>query len=619
MSDAVAALAPGFRFHPTDGELVGYYLRRKVSGKPFLFDPISLIDIYKSEPWDLPGLSRLKSRDLEWYFFSALDKKYGVGSRTNRATDRGYWKTTGKDRPIQRNMQTIGMKKTLVYHIGRAPHGERTNWVMHEYRLEDQELGKDGVSQAGKDAFVLCRVFQKSGAGPKNGEQYGAPFVEEEWDDDLLVPQKESGKDTFFYPGEPSNVQPIEPPIDHVLNPDMGVIFDDAMPITSFSGPDGCNNSEDLSGQLEGADAQKLVHVMDKNSLPDRHDNQGPPIGVNGNTILPELPDGQNVVHTTEAINLEVDRTYSWANDESYVEMKDIDNPMGDFLAREIVGDQLTSFGVSTHNQQCIEDCSFLEMNDILKPAEADASGLEYLDDILRYLDSTEDDLSFAALPSELSEKVDPSFNQSNPALEADGGSLWSDQFWLEGSKIPDVDSASSSKQKLEARSGSSDGNANNASVTVASDFRKEGEQNKFHNSWFSSLLESIPSPPAFAAEYPMEGSAKSIQQISANNSGATHVDTEAFFISDLMVAGRRKHWSVEDTADVGFLLSYGMRSGDVTISEHLANKCVGVESLAEVPSKATSAVLRSAFYFCSIWVVILAVSFKIGSYVYAR
>lgn len=37
-----------------------------------------------------------------------------------------------------------------------------------------------------KDAFVLCRVFQKSGSGPKNGEQYGAPFVEEEWLDDEL-------------------------------------------------------------------------------------------------------------------------------------------------------------------------------------------------------------------------------------------------------------------------------------------------------------------------------------------------------------------------------------------------------------------------------------------------
>lgn len=91
--------------------------------------------------------SKLKSRDLEWYFFSVLDKKYGNGSRTNRATEKGYWKTTGKDRPVRHNSRNVGMKKTLVYHNGRAPKGARSNWVMHEYRLADEELEKSGVAQ----------------------------------------------------------------------------------------------------------------------------------------------------------------------------------------------------------------------------------------------------------------------------------------------------------------------------------------------------------------------------------------------------------------------------------------------------------------------------------------
>ncbi|GMP68553.1 hypothetical protein CsSME_00028137 [Camellia sinensis var. sinensis] len=146
-ASSTASLAPGFRFHPTDEELVRYYLKRKVCRKPFRFEAISDIDVYKSEPWDLPGKSRLKSRDLEWYFFSVLDKKYGNGSRTNRATGRGYWKTTGKDRPVHHKSRTVGMKKTLVYHSGRAPRGDRTNWVMHEYRLVDEELEKAGIAQ----------------------------------------------------------------------------------------------------------------------------------------------------------------------------------------------------------------------------------------------------------------------------------------------------------------------------------------------------------------------------------------------------------------------------------------------------------------------------------------
>lgn len=50
------SLAPGFRFHPTDEELVRYYLRRKACGKPFRFEAVSEIDVYKSEPWELAGI-----------------------------------------------------------------------------------------------------------------------------------------------------------------------------------------------------------------------------------------------------------------------------------------------------------------------------------------------------------------------------------------------------------------------------------------------------------------------------------------------------------------------------------------------------------------------------------
>lgn len=46
---------PGFRFHPTDEELVGFYLRRKVEKNPLRIELIKQIDIYKYDPWDLPS------------------------------------------------------------------------------------------------------------------------------------------------------------------------------------------------------------------------------------------------------------------------------------------------------------------------------------------------------------------------------------------------------------------------------------------------------------------------------------------------------------------------------------------------------------------------------------
>lgn len=76
--------------------------------------------------------------EKEWYFFSLRDRKYPTGLRTNRATEAGYWKTTGKDKEIFRAGILVGMKKTLVFYKGRAPKGEKSNWVMHEYRLENK-------------------------------------------------------------------------------------------------------------------------------------------------------------------------------------------------------------------------------------------------------------------------------------------------------------------------------------------------------------------------------------------------------------------------------------------------------------------------------------------------
>ncbi|CAI0393160.1 unnamed protein product [Linum tenue] len=154
-------LPPGFRFHPTDDELVMHYLCRKCASQPISVPIIAEIDLYKYDPWDLPGLALYGEK--EWYFFSPRDRKYPNGSRPNRAAGTGYWKATGADKPIG-VPRPVGIKKALVFYAGKAPKGEKTNWIMHEYRLADVDRSARKKNSLRLDDWVLCRIYNKKGA-----------------------------------------------------------------------------------------------------------------------------------------------------------------------------------------------------------------------------------------------------------------------------------------------------------------------------------------------------------------------------------------------------------------------------------------------------------------------
>ncbi|KAI3901933.1 hypothetical protein MKW92_007179 [Papaver armeniacum] len=165
-------LPAGFRFHPTDEELVMHYLCRKCASLPISVPIIADIDLYKFDPWLLPGMALYGEK--EWYFFSPRDRKYPNGSRPNRAAGTGYWKATGADKPIGKP-KPVGIKKALVFYEGKAPKGVKTNWIMHEYRLAgvDRSARKKSGSNSRLDDWVLCRIYNKKGFIEKQGTSNG--------------------------------------------------------------------------------------------------------------------------------------------------------------------------------------------------------------------------------------------------------------------------------------------------------------------------------------------------------------------------------------------------------------------------------------------------------------
>lgn len=170
LRDIEMTLPPGFRFYPSDEELVCHYLHNKVANQHRIAaagaasaGTMVEVDLHVHEPWELPDVAKLSTN--EWYFFSFRDRKYATGLRTNRATKSGYWKATGKDRVIRSHRlppsggraAIVGMRKTLVFYRGRAPNGNKSCWVMHEFRIENPHSPP-------KEDWVLCRVFYKKKA-----------------------------------------------------------------------------------------------------------------------------------------------------------------------------------------------------------------------------------------------------------------------------------------------------------------------------------------------------------------------------------------------------------------------------------------------------------------------
>lgn len=57
-----SCVPPGFRFRPTEEQLVGYYLKRKVNALTIDLNVIVEVDLYRIEPWDIQGTHLLKFR-----------------------------------------------------------------------------------------------------------------------------------------------------------------------------------------------------------------------------------------------------------------------------------------------------------------------------------------------------------------------------------------------------------------------------------------------------------------------------------------------------------------------------------------------------------------------------
>ncbi|KAJ9562915.1 hypothetical protein OSB04_008075 [Centaurea solstitialis] len=161
-------LPAGVKFDPSDQELLEH-LEAKVRLDAHKLHP--LIDefiptlegengICYTHPEKLPGVSK---DGLVRHFFHRPSKAYTTGTRKRRKVHNEMdgsetrWHKTGKTRPVVLKTKVKGYKKILVLYAnyGKPKKPEKTNWVMHQYHLGNNEDEKEGE-------LVVSKIFYQT-------------------------------------------------------------------------------------------------------------------------------------------------------------------------------------------------------------------------------------------------------------------------------------------------------------------------------------------------------------------------------------------------------------------------------------------------------------------------
>jgi hypothetical protein len=153
-------MLPGFRFLPSDDELIIHYLLRKVRGEEIPWDGILDFELYgEKAPWELFG-DLDGEKEEKHYIFTRLKKS---GKRVSRTAGCGTWHESSCNQVYDGEGQcVIGLNKQFCFKVKKESRLQKSHWIMHEFSLAgvfEQELCNN---------WVLCTV-NKKGAETKKG------------------------------------------------------------------------------------------------------------------------------------------------------------------------------------------------------------------------------------------------------------------------------------------------------------------------------------------------------------------------------------------------------------------------------------------------------------------
>ncbi|XP_050225549.1 NAC domain-containing protein 72-like [Mercurialis annua] len=169
VQNILSQMPPGYKFLPTDEELITHYLMNKVSDyeslPPHDFEDIDDDELHSKPPSNLVTYS---CGEREWYFFIHEGEEF-VKRSSNRIVGDGlgFWRANGQEQPVfNSDGNVFAFKTQFTYFSGSSQkNATKTHWRMEKYRLPNDQCHLEDCYCKGKE-WVLGRL--KRGMSYKN-------------------------------------------------------------------------------------------------------------------------------------------------------------------------------------------------------------------------------------------------------------------------------------------------------------------------------------------------------------------------------------------------------------------------------------------------------------------
>jgi len=493
----------------------------------------------------------------------------------------------------------------------------------------------------GIDLHVVCRIFQKIGSGPQNGAQYGAPYMEEEWEeeDEAIENTPTSGTSTEMAAITDASSAESNAEDDNlfskinelvqtqeVLNPsEMVPLQAQGLNETGEgSYADGDVSLEEiLQEPVSNISSENVVEPEEQNAVDDHFslaDLSGYPrqddgyAGQDGPVLWSDPSNGEQAYWPLRTYGnqnqangtLSGEEFFDTGNDTNAYSAQQEACPSdgqnlylqtNDLPGTQQVDDNMAFYDASNNHKWEDGKDDYLNVNGLIYQPIEDESLFDVGDDLMAYFDATEDDFKFDILGS---------VGGSDTQLPDMSNFAQKDEN-TDGFPIDGISNTPNAKAQYVASSSGSCGNLypDSALPGVPMDEKVE----KGFRKRFVNMLD-YPAPPAMASEFPPT-TGKSVAALSGASS---MVRVTAGFIQhgSLSSTDSSDRWPLRKTVDISLLFSFTVESGVSTKSICFDDE--PATHMSTVPS-----VLRGGLYLFFVSAMILVLSFKVGSCIYSR